>query len=230
MEQYIHTLIAVDPSFAPNSLQIASYLKSLVDSFQFQVIDDSQFQPGIRVVKPSNRLRTFRDSLTGEAISVPANDRIKVDTIAAIPAVLGGLDRWSVLVSGAWNPESSFLHLLTADRVLFQGEYLCEVSCHLRPQPVSTSYWAAEATPEFEVAGFGTPCADNHRTGVFSHPWTGEVIQVPEAGCARFWIEFEFGKFLLPRMTDSLDLLNPALVSKARQCFQKNFAQGWRGN
>jgi hypothetical protein len=46
------------------------------------------------------------------------------------------------------------------------------------------------------VPDFGEACAVESKNGIYSHPWTGEVIEVPDAGCVRFWIELEFGKWL----------------------------------
>ena len=64
--------------------------------------------------------------------------------------------------------------------------------------------------------------------GVFPNPWTGGVIEVADAGCARFWIEFEFGKFIYPKITDNLEVMNPEIVSAGEDCFGTKFAQGCR--
>ena len=54
-----------------------------------------------------------------------------------------------------------------------------------------------------------------------------EVIKVPGAGCARFWIEFALGKFLFPEIQgDNLELLNPAIAGEAEQIFGAEFVQG----
>ena len=46
-----------------------------------------------------------------------------------------------VLASGEWKRESRPLVLLTADGDPYEDTYLCQVSCHLRPKPVSPSCW-----------------------------------------------------------------------------------------
>jgi hypothetical protein len=54
------------------------------------------------------------------------------------------------------------------------------------------------------------------------------VIEVPNAGSARFWIEFEFGKFIYPKIEKRLEILSPLLVETAEECFQAEFVQGCR--
>ena len=79
--------------------------------------------------------------------------------------------------------------------------------------------------PEF---AFGDPNSPIQSTGVFTQPWTGERVEVAEAGSARFWIEFEFGKWLLPKMNDSFDVLRPELMTAIQSCFGMRFVQAGR--
>ena len=181
-------------------------------------------------MKPSGHFRPFVSPFAGKTEAFPISDNIQLDRAADIPAAIAGLKHYSVLISGEWKIENRPLVLLTTDGVLFEDHILCEVSCHLRPELVSTSDWDIEVPIPKNVASFGEPCESEHGTGVFSHPWTGEIIEVADAGCARFWIEFEFGKFLLPKMGTNLDLLNPLMVASAEECFQTKFVQGCRFN
>jgi hypothetical protein len=71
-------------------------------------------------------------------------------------------------------------------------------------------------------------CKNAAENGIFPNAWTGDVIEVTDAGCARFWIEFEFGKFIYPKLTDNLEVMSPALVLGAEKCFRTKFAQGCR--
>lgn len=158
------------------------------------------------------------------------SDHIKVESIADIPPVIEQLELYSALLSGEWKTENRPLVLLTADGVPYEDRYICEVSCYLRLQLVSTSCWGVETSPHQNVPIFGGPCEGERTTGVFSHPWTNEIIEVPNAGCARFWIEFEFGKFLLPEMVSSLDALSHAIVAKTEECFRTKFVKACRFN
>jgi hypothetical protein len=49
---------------------------------------------------------------------------------------------------------------------------------------------------------------------------------VPDAACARFWVEFEFGKWLVPKVEESFDLIHPSLLTTAIECFGVGFAPG----
>jgi hypothetical protein len=103
------------------------------------------------------------------------------------------------------------------------GTYDFLVHCCLRAQVVSTSDWHDEVLVKQKVEFFGRPCNPKDRLGIFHNPNTLEVIEVPKAGCARFWIEFEFGNMLFPTIEGRLDLIEPRIVDAAK----KNFAIEW---
>jgi hypothetical protein len=64
-------------------------------------------------------------------------------------------------------------------------------------------------------------------TGFFTNHKTGETIRVPNAGCARFWIGFALGNWLLPEMkSNSLDLLPMPVVDAAHKALSMRFTQG----
>jgi hypothetical protein len=74
---------------------------------------------------------------------------------------------------------------------------------------------------------FRDPCDPAQTEGIFINHKTGETIFLPGAGCARFWIEFAFGKWLFPEMKgNDLDLLRPHVVDAAQKAFSVRFAQG----
>ena len=64
-----------------------------------------------------------------------------------------------------------------------------------------------------------------HDHGTFRNPWTNDQIRVEHAGCARFWIEFELGKFIAPIIRESFELLEPRIVKAAEESFEVSFAQ-----
>jgi hypothetical protein len=70
------------------------------------------------------------------------------------------------------------------------------------------------------------PCTLERGEGVFRNPWNNETIHVQNAACARFWIEFMFGNWLVPRIERSLDLFPPEILSLATGSFGVGFAQG----
>jgi len=231
VEQYIHNLIATDPEFVPQSVQIEKFFELLTSEHQYRIISDKPFQRGLRVTKPSGKFRSVNDPMTREHLSIEIIDHIKLDKITNVSLSISDLSNYAVSASGEWASESQPLVLLTTDEVAFDGVQLCDVGCHVRPEPVSTSCWDMCGSPNVRnVPEFGTACEMNSAIGIFSHPWTGALLEVPNAGCCRFWIEFEFGKFLLPKMTEGLDLFPPLMVSKIEDCFRTRFGQGWRFN
>ncbi len=85
-----------------------------------------------------------------------------------------------------------------------------------------------EAESSRKPIPFGDECDESDSLGVFTHPHTLEVIEVPGAGCARFWIEFELGKFLFPELADGdTAILHPAVVGLASENFGVEFIQGF---
>lgn len=229
MDQYIHTLITVDSEFSPGSAHVAKFFGELVSRFKFSPISGQRFLPGLIVAKPSGTVRWGTNAMTGEKISIPAFDRQTIERFEDIPALIEGSKYFTVAQSGQWAEKDRPLDLLKTDGLPFEDTYICTVRCELRPKAVSTSAWDVKAGPNARnVAAFGSECENVIRDGIFPNPWTGDVIEVAGAGCARFWIEFEFGRFIYPEITDSLEVLNPALVSGVEQCFSTKFAQGCR--
>lgn len=230
MEQYVHTLIAADSGFVPKPSQVEKFFELLTTNYHFRIISDGRFQPGLRLMKPSGESRSVTNPMTRESLSMPIFDRIKIENLSDLSRAAEGLESYSVLASGEWALEKPFI-LLTTEEIPFTGSYLCEASCHIQPEPVSTSCWDEEAGPnDLKVPYFGDPCEMKNSNGTFSHPLTGKPIRVADAGCARFWIEFEFGKFLLPKMDDSLNILSPTMVTKIEDCFGTRLVQAWRFN
>lgn len=167
--------------------------------------------------------------MTGDQISIPDRDRFTIESFEEIPTVIAGSNHYTVTQSGQWIGKDRPLVLLKTDGAPHEENYICTVSCELQPEAVSTSAWDVEAGPNTRnVPTFGSASDGATRNGIFPNPWTGEVIEVADAGCARFWIEFEFGKFIYPKITDNLEVMNPVVVSGAEQTFLTGFAQGCR--
>jgi len=229
MEQYIHTLISTDSEFVPEPAQVASFLAQLVSQFRFSPISGQRFLPGLVFAKPSGRLRWGANPMTGEKISIPEWDGANLEKFEDIPALIDGCEHYTVAQSGEWVWKDRPMDLLKTDRVPYEGSYICTVRCELRPETVFTSAWDVEAGPNTQnVPTFGSVCTDTNRNGIFPNPWTGDIIEVADAGCARFWIEFEFGKFIYPKVTENLEVMSPAIVVGTEQCFGTKFAQGCR--
>jgi hypothetical protein len=229
MEQYIHTLIAADSAFTPQPQQVAEFFETLITAFNFRVISNTRWQPGLRVMKPGLRTRTAKNVFTGETRTFPVPDHLVIEKTSEIESLIEYLAEYRVCASGEWPSDTAPLQLLKTDKTPFSENPICDVSCNIRPAPVSTSAWDLEAGPNLRnVPPFGTPWNGESTTGIFPNPWTGAAIEVPNAGSTRFWIEFEFGKFVYPPIDQTLDVLSSPLVQRAQECFATKFAQGCR--
>lgn len=110
--------------------------------------------------------------------------------------------------------------------VVFDKCYHLAITCSVRSQLVSTSDVYAGITPQ-GVVKFDEDCGVDDHIGFFVNPHTFQLIQVPHAGCSRFWIKFELGKFLFPEiLNDNLAILNPQVARLASDHFRIPFVQG----
>jgi hypothetical protein len=229
MEQYIHLLIPVDSNYAAKPAQVAAFFADLLRRPNFRLIADSRFQQGLRVSKPFARIRTAANPFTGETETFRSPEFTKIDAPDAVLPLIDTLDDFGVSASGEWKWDDPPLVLFTTDGEEFKENYVCEVRCEQRSALISTSAWDDETGPNVRnVPQFGEPCSVGDDTGVFTNPWTGEAVEVPHAGCARFWIEFEFGKFIFPKFDKNFDFLSPSIVHEAEERFQTKFVQGCR--
>lgn len=96
-----------------------------------------------------------------------------------------------------------------------------------QPYPFSVRCRKRQEPTHFLHSFFGCKCelrADE--PGIFKNPWNDQVIETSALGCARFWIEIGIGNWLMPKITDSLDILDPRLVAAADGAFGVEFQQG----
>jgi hypothetical protein len=216
MPEYSHTLIPDHEDFVPDSRRIGTFLSSLVS------IGAAPLKPTISVSKLTGEVRVFTNPLSGKTDSITMRKANNLKNLAAVPAALKELDDYNVTLVGKGPPK---LPAFTFD---FKGTYDFLVHCCRRPEVVSTSDWHDEVPVKRKVVFFDRPCSPNDRLGIYHNPNTLEVIEVPKAGCARFWIEFEYGKMLFPPIVDRLDLIDPAIVEVAEMDFGIKFVQGCR--
>jgi hypothetical protein len=216
MPEYSHTLIPDHENFVPDSRRVGTFLSSLVS------IGAAPLMPAISVSKLTGEVRVFTNPLTGETDSTAMSKVNNLRNLAAVPAALKELDDYNVTLVGKGPPK------LPAFMFDFKGTYDFLVHCCCRAEVVSTSDWHDEGPVKRKVEFFGRPCSPNDRLGIYHNPNTLEVIEVPKAGCARFWIEFEFGKMFFPPIVDRLDLIDPTIVEVAERDFGVKFVQGCR--
>jgi hypothetical protein len=224
IEQYVHCLIAAESDFVPKPIHVAEFFQVLVTSFGFRLNSDPQSFLKFRVRTSSGKRRTSTNAYTGETWSFPVYDRVEADAIRDLASAIERLEDYRVFVPGEWEMGNRPLTLMPPDGAPYNGKYLCEVSCHLRCGSVPMS--CAPTNPD--PPKIDRPYHATETTQIlFSNPLTGAKMTVPSVACSRFWIEFEFGKFLLPEITASLDILSPAIVTRTEECLQTRFVQGW---
>ncbi|MBZ5665857.1 MAG: hypothetical protein LAO30_14740 [Acidobacteriia bacterium] len=200
--------------FAPHPEQVTAFFKGLAD------LGSEPLEPAFRVGKLSGKFRTGSHPLTGEKLSIPIREFATVDSPTEMPKQLAGLDDYDVVASGQGPPELLPFVLYTATDLKkseFKGTYGYEVLCRLRKDVISMC-----------EPSFGDPCPAEEGNGKFRHPTNGTTIEVPNAASARFWIEFQFGKWLFPEIGTSLNVIDPLILTSAIDSFGTTFAQGCR--
>ncbi len=226
MEQYAHLLISSDPNFVPEPAQIEAFFNLILLSFSFEITVVPPFQPGLIVRTPSATPRIARNPLTGETRSFPSSDRTKLEKPSEIPQAIEKSPHVTISASGRWPSYKSPILLITTDEAPFKDDYLCAARCNLRPDTVCTSdKWVDSGEGEIR---FDDPNGPKDTVGIFTNPWTGKHIEVPGGGFARFWVEFEFGKWLFPDLTAGFNLLHPDLVAATERCFGLPLIQAGR--
>ena len=211
-EYYSHFLIPERSNFAPSAAQIVAFLSAL------EKIGGAPLNTSVALSKPSGRTRVFRSPTTGEEIAFPRRENVKCETLGAVEPGLQGSEDYSVIFSGQGPPQLPPFPLFAASdsrwRSEFASSYAYEVSCNLRPTGLS-----------FSESSWHKPCDSVGGDGIVSNPWNRDTIRVPNGGCARFWIKFHFGKFLVPRIEERLDLLAPEIRDLAIERFGVPFTQ-----
>jgi hypothetical protein len=211
-EHYSQLLIPKRPDFAPPVSQVAVFFKAL------QEHGSAPHHAEISISKQSEKVRMGRNAFTGEQITIRLRESVKCESLTVVERDIEGLDDYSVILVGQGPAQIPPFPLFNAADEQCQSEvrepYYYEVSCNLRPGGIS-----------FSKESWHAPCDLKTVDAVTSNPWNGHKIRIPEAGCARFWIEFMFGNWLVPRIDKSLDILTPAIPTLTSDAFGIAFTQ-----
>src|SRR5262245_4086162 len=219
---YTHTLIPNEADYVPRPTEVAAFFLVMVElgaapshaSFGLTTVSErtGYTQKSARLIG--------RHAVTGEAIHLPPRYGCSIDDVSTIAPELDGLDEYDLKMSGLGPPTLPLFPLIeVGSHGPLDRPYQFTVGSCLRPQVVSMS--------DFTPVPHRQPGNPADRVGIFENYKTGEMIRVPDAGYARFWIEFAFGKWLFPQMRDnSLDLLPASVVDAAQRTFAIRFAQG----
>lgn len=214
-EHYAHTLIARSNAATPTAAQVQAFVSSVI---QLGVIPGTP-ETVIRVVTGHSEVP---NPFTGGLLRVPTKKSRSIKP-SELSSALHSVADYEVATSGEGVPRLAPLPLPAES----PKSYFVGVTVVVSSESRSTSdtYNGFDA-PLVKTPLFGEPCDSECNTGYFSNLHTGSVIEVPEAGAARFWIEFELGKFLFPQITDYLKMLSPPIVNEAERIFGIEFVQG----
>jgi hypothetical protein len=218
MEEYIHLLIPSDSHFVPIPRSIADFLSGVV---RLGVVPKAQAELFI-IQNVAPEVRRGKNPFTGEVLEIRLPLRrpkklIGLENLHDLVQHANGVPEYDVRVTSLGLPHVAPLP------IDFAKPYTLTVSCHIRAQTVAMCDLHEETGP----VRFGENCGEADVMGLFTHPRTLQVIEVPGAGCARFWIEIGLGKFLCPRMDDgNLAIVHPEVMALASECFAISFHQG----
>lgn len=112
------------------------------------------------------------------------------------------------------------------------GAYHLEIRCRVRANVVRLDMLDSEddlhRPPDFANyrPNRDEDCSPaDYPDGLYVHPEIG-AFKVPHAGCGMFWIEFNYGKFVFPRLKEgSVNVLADSVVVLARTVFDRDFVQ-----
>lgn len=216
-EQYSHTLIAKRTDFRPSAAQVQRFLSTMVG----EKVVPGMPRVCLRIPTGKTREYPFIDPFTGQKLRVEIKDHKKLNSPEKITWAIQSLRDYEVEVVGVGRPKTPPLVLE------FKEPYHLGVTCYAYSEPRSTSDLHEKPSENRKALPYGRPCLEMGEYGYFTNPHTLATIEVPGAACARFWIQFELGKFLFPEIpSGSLDLLNPLIVHEAKNIFETEFLQG----
>jgi hypothetical protein len=193
-----------------------------------------------RIAKNKGRVREGHNPFTGEKISIPLPSRARekprrLANSSDLIGIAADQEEFDVMVAGEGIPASPPLRIGFDEGngwKAFEGEQCCmEVACCVRSNIVRLYLLESEddlhRPPDFAAyrPRYDEDCTTAERDGLFVHPELG-AIRISNAGCAMFWIEFNYGKFVYPRANGSdVNVLSGEVVRLARSTFGTDFVQ-----
>jgi len=239
-ESYTHFLISASKNYRPTPQAVCQFLEQII---QAQMVGSDHRIEFARITKVEPRYREVRNPFTGETVKrkAPPRMRSKREVVPSTSnaAQLAEQEReYDVAVVSTSAPTKSPLDIGCIKNGIWQAwtePYHLEIRCCVREALVRLSFFKpgenpnAPLTDEFianYTPKFDEDCGEGDQDGLFVHPEAPNGIHVPNAGCGMFWIEFEYGKWLYPRLKgDDLALLAPAVTDLARKTFGTDFIE-----
>jgi hypothetical protein len=242
-ESYTHYLIAESKEYRPTPQSVGQFLDRVI---QTHAIGDDYHIDCAGVVKVEPQFRKVRKFFTTkmEKIRTPPRKRSmreQVPTTSRAVALTEQEQEFDISVASTLPPTNPPLDIGCADDngtwQSWTEPYHLRICCSVRKSPVRLCLFKpgdAPNAPLTNIADFITnitpqfdeDCAEDEKDGLFVHPEAPDGIVIPNAGCGTFWVEFEYGKWLYPRLKDdSLALLNPVVIEWATEAFGTHFIE-----
>jgi hypothetical protein len=233
---YSHYLIAAEPSFRPGPDAIADFMSALIE--RRHVAENATIRFAV-VAREPNGARRIANPFTGEMIDMPLPSRRaeKARRLASATQIVDCATdppEYDVSLDGTGRPSAPPLQIGYVEGNFWkatEGEYHLEISCRVRAHTVRLSHFEREedmhGPPDITKyrPRFDEDCSDEKRPGLFVHPELG-AVRIANAGCASFWIEFNYGKFVFPRASaGSVSVLSDSVVNLAQKIFGHEFVQ-----
>jgi hypothetical protein len=212
-ELYSHLVIPNDAAFVPE-------LNCIVELFDhLGAVGALPNHPEFVVLTNSGKNRPIATNpTTSETLYGPD---LKISRHVNLPQVIHsmtGTEINEIWVQGSGPAAIPPFPLYETSRpdVLWNEPYSLTVRCRLRGKVTHLLH-----------SGFPCNCdMKGNEPSVFENPWTKLPIQTTGIAFARFWIEFGVGDWLMPMITDGLEILDTRLVKAAEEVFGVGFTQG----
>lgn len=215
VEQYAHTLIARPIDFTPSSQQLHDCVAELIEIIP--LLGPLEFD--LRTV---SGYRDVVNPFTGQSAKYPNVEHRNL-TLAELAGAAHNLPDFEVAFGKNVRSQVTLLPMPKDTPQQYWLGVKIVVSSEVRS--MSDTYNGFEP-PLIQMPQFGAVSARHSPIGYFSNLHNGSIVEVEDAGSARFWIEFELGKFLFPPFDCSLELLNPNVVAMIERVFGVSFVQG----
>jgi hypothetical protein len=236
-ESYTHLLIPTNKTMRPTKQSVIQFIERVT---QIGFVGKDCELRASQVIRTEPQIQERRNPFNGQTLKVQTNSR-KSQPARRIksPAEISLTDRQEYnfsLTSAGRSPVPPFaLGSRGRDGAWqpFVGDCHMEITVHVRDALVRVCRFADELghnspPPSVRLPIYDEDCKDDKCDGFFEHPDSAQIIRIPNAGCARFWISFELGKWIWPEpVGNSPGGLDPRLISLAAEAFATDFVEAY---
>jgi hypothetical protein len=238
-EAYTHLLIPVSKTKSATIQEVCAFLEQMI---QMGSIGKEHKVGFSKVARVEQRVQEVRNPFNGQLLrrKNPSRKGQRPEDVAALSDVVLRVEQeqdYNVFVSSTSRPANPPLEVgfaeMNKDWQPWSGpDYYLGIRCCVRSSlvgicPPGSVENPEDPRPEVPVPIFDDECGEELPDGCFVHPQRQRVIRIPKVGCGRFWVEFEFGKWVYPRLeSDGAPPLNHSVTELARHTFGTEFIEG----